>query len=235
MRRINCEVCAERQEGRFCDLPLETLAVLRNVGVTTLYRQRQLLFGEGNPVGGLHIVCQGSVKLYQSDRFGRARLLEVAGPGSVLGELALGGKDGLSASAEALEDCQVCFVPGDQLVEVLHEHPEVGVRLVEALSQELATARKKIRDLVFKDAASRLAMVLVELADEAGIASGEATLVLPFSRAELAQRVGVSTETVIRLLAKLSKRGILELDRRSVRIPDVERLVRLARSDELDA
>ena len=99
MRKIDCESCNARHEGGFCDLPVETLADLRNAGVTTLYWPRQVLFGEGNPADGLYLVCQGRVKLYQSDRFGRERVLEIAGQGSVVGELPLGDEQPLSSSA----------------------------------------------------------------------------------------------------------------------------------------
>jgi CRP-like cAMP-binding protein len=235
VRKIDCDSCTTKDEGQFCDLPAETLIDLRSAGVATLYRPRQVLFGEGNPADGLYLVCQGRVKLYQSDRFGRERVLEIASEGSIVGELPVDDQQVLSASAEAIEDSQICFISHARLVPLLREHPDVAVRLVEALSRELSRARQKVRDLVFKDAAGRLATLVLDLAEEKGTYRGAAEVRFPYSRAELAQRIGVSTETAIRLLSKLSRRGVLSVDGRAVQIPDLERLTRVAKSDELEA
>ena len=236
MRRIDCDVCPGRVEGTLCDLPLDVLKEIRAAGSTTIYRPRQILFGEGNRAEGLYLVCQGRVKLYQSDRFGRERVLEIADRGSIVGELPLESSQTLSASAEAIEESQICFVSKEQLVPLIEKHPEVGVRLIEALSRELSTARRKVRDLVFKDAGTRLAGVLVDLARDEGAreGEGEVQLRLDFTRAELAQRIGVSTETAIRLLRKLANRGVFDVQGRDLKIPDLARLTRIARADELD-
>lgn len=231
---MDCDVCPGRVEGKLCDLPLDVLKEIRDAGSTTIYRPRQILFGEGNRSGGLYLVCRGRVKLYQSDRFGRERVLEIAGQGSIVGELPLESSQTLSASAEAIEESQICFVSKEQLVPLIGDHPEVGVRLIEALSRELSIARRKVRDLVFKDAGTRLAGVLVDLARDEGAHEGEVQLRLDFTRAELAQRIGVSTETAIRLLRKLANRGVFDVQGRDLKIPDLGRLTRIARADELD-
>lgn len=233
MRKIECEDCPSRTKGNVCDLPLETLGDLRQGGVTAVYRPRQVLFSEGNPADGLYLVCQGSVKLFQSDRFGRERILETAGPGSIVGELSAEGEFPQSVSAEATETSQICFLPQPHLLALIREHPDVGMHLIEALGRQLAMARRKVRDLQFKGAASRLAGALLSLA-EASAEDGAVLLRLPYSRAELAQTIGVSTETAIRLLTKLARKGTIEVDGRSVMVPDIQRLRRLARSDELD-
>lgn len=236
MRKIDCETCPTRGD-RVCDLQLETLQDLREVGVTTAYRPRQLVFGEGNTAGGLYLVCQGRVKIYQSDRFGRERVLQIAGPGSIVGELGLGGEGGFSASAEAIEESQICFIAHADLEPLLAEHPDVGLRLIESLSQELGAARRRVRDVLFKDAGTRLAGLVVDLVEEEEdrAEQGEQRARFPYSRAELAQRVGVSTETAIRLLRKLSNKGLVEVDGRTVVVPDLDRLRRVARADELEA
>ena len=108
------------------------------------------------------------------------------------------------------------------------------MRLIEALSRQLARARRKIRDLVFKDAAGRLATLVLELAEESGAGPATGEVQLPFSRAELAQRIGVSTETAIRLLSKLARRGVLRVEGRTIGIPNLDRLTRVARADELE-
>src|SRR5262249_20218448 len=155
------------------------------------------------PSAALFLVCHGLVKLYHSDRFGRDHILEIAGPGALLGELSLDDGDAMSVSAEALTDAQVSSFSRERLAAFMQRHPESGLRFLPALSRELAVARRKARDLALKGAESRLAGLLLHLAGAGGeIGAGQA-IGLRYSRRELAEMIGVSTETAIRLLAAL--------------------------------
>ena len=89
MRRISCQQCTVRDHSCIADLPLDDLGEFQTCGVTGLYKPRQVVFHQGTPAAGLYILCQGTVKLYQSDRFGRDFIIDIATPGAVLGELHL--------------------------------------------------------------------------------------------------------------------------------------------------
>lgn len=202
---------------------------------TALYKPRQVVFSEGNPVTGLYLVCHGAVKLYHSDRFGREHILEVAGPGSILGEIPVDSGQPLSVSAESITDSQLCFLPRDRLTQFLQKYPNAGVSLIAALSTELATARRKVRDLALKGAESRLADLLLDLARASGGPSAGKALRLAYTRRELGDMIGVSTETAIRLLAKLKQRRLIRIDRRTIVISDVEKLRQVAHYDNTEA
>lgn len=233
VRKISCETCAARGRGAVCDLPAEALAELRAAGTFAIYRPHQLLFSEGSPVDGLHLLCDGKVKLYHSDRFGRDHILEVAGPGAVLGEVSLDEKLAHSVSAEALTESQVHFLPNHRLGSFLKRHPTAGVHLIAALSRELVLARRKARDLVLRGAESRLAALLLELSGaESGTPDAVAPLRLAYTRQQLAEMIGVSTETAIRMLAKLKRKGVVTVAGRQVTVADPAKLKQVAhRSD----
>ncbi len=232
MRKMTCEACQMRGHSVICDLPLAALADFRAAGTTTIFRPRQVIFSEGSPAGGLYVICHGAVKLYHSDRFGRDHILEVAEPGAVLGELSLEDTPNQSISAEAITESQLCFLPRQRLVAFLQKYPATGIRLIVALSRELAAARHKVRDLALKGAESRLASLLVQLARANGGVSPGERLQLRYTRRDLAEMIGVSTETVIRLLGKLRQKHAISLERRDVIISDAEKLTKLANYDE---
>ena len=232
MRKIQCDSCPVRGHGAICEMPVQELDNFRAASMTALYKPRQVVFSEGNPAAGLYLICHGSVKLYHSDRFGREHILEVAHPGAVLGELPMDTNQVLSVSAEAVTDSQLSFLPRERLTQFLQKYPDTGIRLIGALSNELAAARRKVRDLALKGAESRLADLLLQLArGNGGLASG-CRLRLGYTRRELADMIGVSTETAIRLLAKLKKKRIVRIERRDVVIADVDRLTQVANYDE---
>jgi CRP/FNR family transcriptional regulator len=205
--------------------------------VTAIYRRRQVIFHEGTPAGGLYILCQGAVKLYQSDRFGRDHILDIAVPGDVLGELPSDPAECYSVSAEALADSQLCYLPRERLVHYIEEHPMIGIRLLEAFSKALGTARKRVRALALKGAESRLAELLMHLAQADGepLTNGATRLQLDYSRREIAEMIGVSTETAIRLLARLKQKRLIDTTGHELTITDTEKLARLANHDSVAA
>lgn len=233
MRRITCETCTARSGSLVCDVPADVLGDLRAACTATLYRPRQVIFGEGTPAAALFLVCHGAVKLYHSDRFGRDHILEVAGPGALVGELSLDDGDVMSVSAEALTEAQVSSFSRERLTAFIQRHPETGVRFLAALSRELSLARRKARDLALKGAESRLAGLLLQLARAAGDIGPGQSLGLRYSRRELAEMIGVSTETAIRLLAALKRKGAIRSNGRDVVLADIDRLTRIAQHDEM--
>jgi len=233
MRKIPCEQCAIRGTSCIIDLPPERLDEFRECGRSAIYRRRQVIFHEELPADGLYLLCHGAVKLYHSDRFGREHILGVALPGEVLGELPPEARDTYAVSAEALTDVQLSYLPRDALVRFLQDHPLIGVRLIAALSRALIAARRKVRSLAFKPAEHRLAELLIQLAEAGGEAAEDGALRfhLEYTRRELGEMIGVTTETVIRMLARFRRKHLVTVDGRQLTIAAADQLRRLANYD----
>jgi CRP-like cAMP-binding protein len=120
-------------------------------------------------------------------------------------------------------------------VPFIERHPRTAVRLIAALSKALAEARRKAGDLALKRADARLADLLLRLAREAphGGDNSVARIRLTYSRRDLAEMIGVSTETAIRLLGKLKRNRTIILTDGEIVIADGERLARLAHHGNL--
>ncbi len=227
MRKIQCETCPVRAHGVICELPTETLADLRAAGAAVNYRRHQVVFAEGQPVPGLYIVCSGAVKLYHADRFGHEHVIDVALPGTAIGEVGVDPTRRMSVTAETVAETQLLVVPNQALPAFLDRNPRAALRMMAALSQALGRTQRKLRDLALKGAESRLAGLLLELGDGGGDRP------LPsYKRRELADMIGVSTETAIRMLSKLRAKGAIESEGRDIVIRDVERLRRIAGRDD---
>ncbi len=234
MKRVPCEQCSAHPTCLTADLPLEGLEEFRACSLVGIYRRRQIIFHEDAESDGLYLLCQGAVKLYQSDRFGRDHIVAVAGPGEVLNELSLEPGERHSLSAEALADSHICYLSRERLLRFIERHPQAGVRLVGALSRSLAATRRKLRELALKRAEGRLAELLIQLAQAAAEppdSDGHRRLVLAYSRREIAEMIGVSTETAIRLLGKLKRKQVIATDHRELIVTDPERLARIANHD----
>jgi CRP-like cAMP-binding protein len=230
MRRITCDQCAIRYGSCIIqDVSDDRLDEFQVCGASGIYKARQVVFHEGTPADGLYLLCHGAVKLYQADRFGREHILAIATPGDILGELPLAPGETYSASAEAITDSQLRYLPEERLIAFIQMHPMTGVRLIASLSKALAASHAKAGDLALNRAEVRLAKLLVNLAHSGGEArNGSTHIALSYSRREIAEMIGVSTETAIRLLGRLKGRKLLNAHMRELVITDLERLTRLA-------
>lgn len=237
MRRIECTHCGIRAHGIIRDLPSSEIDAFRSCGTVALYKARQVIFHEGTPASGLYILCAGAVKLYQSDRFGHDHILDIAMPGDVLGELPVDPSECYSVSAEAVANSQLCFLARERLVTFIQTHPMIGVRLIEALSKSVSAARKRVRALALKRAENRMAELLMQLAQAGGesLPNGTLRLKLSYSRRELAEMIGVSPETAIRLLSRLKQKRAISTSHRELVITDAIKLSRLANYDSTAA
>jgi CRP/FNR family transcriptional regulator len=140
-----------------------------------------------------------------------------------------------STSAEALTESQLCYLPRERLIQFIQLHPMTGVRIIAALSSALSSARKKAGDLALKGAETRLAELLVQLVRSNGeVANGTPHVTLSYSRRELAEMIGASTETAIRILGKLKRKRLLSAQQRELTITDLDRLTRLAGHGSID-
>jgi len=239
MRRITCQQCTIRDQTCIADLPVDDLGDFQSCGVSGVYKPRQVVFHEGTPATGLYVLCHGTVKLYRSDRFGRDYIIDVATPGAILGELGRDDGDTYASSAEALTEAQLAFLPRERLMRFIERHPLTGVRLIAELSRTLAHARRKAGELALKRADARLAELLVRLAADVqrtnGGSAGPIRILLAYSRRDLAEMIGVSTETAIRLLGKLKRNRLITTTDHEIVIADLERLTRLAHHGNLTA
>lgn len=237
MRKMTCDNCSVRRNSIFRDLSAEELERFSTCGLSALYRRRQVVFHEDSPAAGLYIVCSGAVKLYQSDRFGHAHIVHVAGPGEVIGELPMEADETYSVSAEIVADGQLRFLPRDSLKSFLQRYPAVGIRLIESLSRAVGEARRKVRALALKGAEGRMAQLLLQLVETTGAdgENGTRRMTLRYTRRDLADMIGVAPETAIRLLSRLKRRKIISTHQRELVIHDPQKLASLANHDNIAA
>ncbi len=209
-------------------LPDDVVADFHASAKFLLCKPHQLVFHEASFANGLFMLCRGTVRLYQSSSSGPTHVLGVVGDGEVLAELLMEPSRHYSVSAEAVTESQVCYLPSDVLVGLVHRHPAIGLRLITALSRSLSEARNKARVLALKRPIGRLAALLLDLLESSGHrASGERTR-LPYSRRALAEMIGVSPETAVRLLSRLKREGIVDADLHSFVVVDAPALAQLA-------
>ncbi|HYA37903.1 MAG TPA: Crp/Fnr family transcriptional regulator [Candidatus Methylomirabilis sp.] len=217
MSSCDCELnaCVLCEARLYPGLSSELVCRIRNLLIRETYSPHQTMFWEGDTADFLFALKAGQVKLTTSLPDGRQQILRLAIAGQLLGFESLSGRK-YSYTAEALTEAHVCKINRRDLFEVIQQNPAVSVRVIEALSQELEQAEMTIRDLGLKSSTERVASFLLSLMP--GCDGPKKTMSLLLSRREMAEMLGLTEETVSRVMADFARREIIENGKGCLRI-----------------
>jgi len=200
---------------------LEELAASKS---SCLYKKGQVIFSEGSKPAGLHCVHTGKVKVSKMGSEGKEQIIRLAKPGDVIGYRALMADSNYYASAVALDDAVVCFVPKSQFLELIHKNTDFSNGLMKLLSKALGDAEERMTQLAYKRVRERLAEALLLLRKTYQQEEGQDSFTISISREDLAAIVGTAKETTIRLLSEFKEEQIISTKGSSITILDPEKL-----------
>ncbi|MDQ7005811.1 MAG: Crp/Fnr family transcriptional regulator [Acidobacteriota bacterium] len=211
----------------FSRLSPDELGRLAALGGVQRYEKNQVIFNEGEPGVGFHVVLGGRVKVFKSSAEGREQILHIWTAGEIFGEVPVFAGGSYPASALALDAVRTFFLPRDGLLTFLRQRPELALKLLAALARRLHHFAGVIEDLSLREVPSRLAAYLLDLhAVEKG---AQPVVELEISRGQLASLLGTIPETLSRIFSRLAREGLLEpLSARRLRLLDPEALAQLA-------
>jgi len=188
---------------------------------------REHVFFEGDPKDHVYQVEKGTVCLYKTLPDGRRQIVDFAYPGDLIG---LGAPGEHVFSAQAITLARLRCLPAGLLHEVALHDPQVGMQLYRAMSEQLLAARDLLLTVGQRNATERLGALLLALSRRnARIGADPERIALPMTRADIADFLSLTIETVSRTFTKLRQAGTIELVQSSlVVIRDPRALERLA-------
>lgn len=226
--RSECSFCSQQTNSLFCNAHRESLEELDREKVCYSFKKGQVVFHEGTRAYGLYCISSGKIKISKNGDDGKEHIYRLAKPGDLIAYKAIL-SDGLySASAVALEDADLCFIPKEKFVKLLGTDSGMSMEFIRLLSQELGRAEMKVAHLAQKPVRERLAEAILFVKETYGVDADGETLSARLTRDEIANIVGTATESAIRLLSEFKKDGILELEGKKIRVLDHKRLTAVA-------
>jgi CRP/FNR family cyclic AMP-dependent transcriptional regulator len=185
----------------------------------------ELLFSEGDPCHGLHIIARGRVRIFKSSQGGREQVLAVNTPGESIAELPVFDGGPYPASAVAIEDAQIAFISRRDFQAYCMEHPEVALKVLAVVGARLRRLVGIIEELSFTTIRQRLISALLRLAENEGKKTERGIeFQLPASHQELANQLGTVRELISRNLMRLQAEGLLDVDARQIVVKDMKGL-----------
>lgn len=203
----------------------EELQTLASRTVRKLFSSGELLFSEGEPCSGLHIIARGKVRIFKTSVNGREQVLAVNVPGESVAELPVFDGGPYPASAVAIEDTEIAFISRRDFHAYCMEHPEVPLKVLSVVGARLRRLVGIIEELSFTTIRQRLIAMLVKLAQNEGQKTERGVeILLPATHQELANQLGTVRELISRNLMRLQAEGLLDVDARQIVVRDLKGL-----------
>jgi CRP/FNR family transcriptional regulator len=201
---------------------------LQNLAARTvrkLFSAGELIFSEGEPCNGLHIIARGKVRIFKTSVSGREQVLALNGPGESVAELPVFDGGPFPASSVAVDETEMAFISRRDFQAYCMEHPEVSLKVLSVVGQRLRQLVNIIEELSFTTIRQRLISVLVKLAQSEGNKTESGIeFQLPATHQELANQLGTVRELISRNLMRLQAEGLLEVDARHIVVKDLKAL-----------
>jgi CRP/FNR family transcriptional regulator len=194
------------------------------------YGKGETLFEEGQPASTIHFLFVGRVKIVKAAPE-RDLILEILGPGEPVGAVAVYQQRPFPASAVALEPSGTISIPEREFFQLVEKRPEITRGLLAGLTLRLMALNRRLADMT-GSVEYRSARLFVTLSERLGRRQdGGIFIPLPLSRQEIADLVGTTVETAIRVMSRWQKEGLVDTSREGFLIRRIESFREIAPSD----
>lgn len=222
-----------RQVAIFNLLREDELRFIADRALTRNYVAGEIIFSEGDPCEGLYVIQSGAVKIFKSSAGGREQVLGMERAGSSVAELPVFDGGPYPASTSAVVDSTLLFINKNDFYQLCRQQPDVALKILRVVGARLRTLVGLIEELSFKTVRHRLAGLLVRLAERRGRRTAKGLVFkITSSNQELASQIGTVRELVSRNLSELQAQNLLLIQGKTITIPDLEALRRVAQSEQ---
>ncbi|MCC5855040.1 MAG: fumarate/nitrate reduction transcriptional regulator Fnr [Idiomarina sp.] len=192
------------------------------------YQRSEQLYQDGTPLSSLFALRSGSMKSYIVDSQGDVQITAFHLPGDLIGFSSI--SDGIyKGYTEALETSMVCEIPYDLLDTLTGQLPALRKQIMRLMSEEISADKRMLSLVTSRSAEERLATFLLELSGRfrtRGLSPREFRLTM--TRAEIGNYLGLTVETVSRLLGKFQREQLVRVEGRLIHLTAINGLSSIA-------
>ncbi len=182
------------------------------------------VFRAGEPCQEFHVTVSGQIKLYAISPAGQEKIIELVGPGNSFAEAFMFMERPYMISAQALTDTLLLSVSREAVLHEIQGGAQFCMRMLAGLSRRLHGLVNDVQAYSLHSGVERVIGYLLRDLPEEG--EQPASVMLPVSKASIASRLSMTPEYFSKVLHELESKGLIEIDKREIRLLDVQRLSR---------
>lgn len=185
------------------------------------------IYFPNEPSKVIFFLKNGRVKIGSYSDSGKEIIKGIMHPGDMFGEMGLVGQDTRKDFAVAMDDeVRVCTMNVDEVLEMMRGNAELSLKITTTIGSKLAKVERKFESLIFKDARTRIVDLIKEMAVDRGkVLAGKSVLLEhSLTHLDIASLTTTSRQTVTTVLNELKESEVINFDRKSILIHEIEKL-----------
>jgi CRP/FNR family cyclic AMP-dependent transcriptional regulator len=194
----------------------EWIARFEDYAVPKSYSKGTLIFSQGDESDGMFVIREGKVKVFMSDENGKEMLIDILGPGEIVGEVSSLDGQPRTASVAAMANTQVAKISLQEFQRFLEENSGLALEIIRVLASRVRDHATSINNLAFKNVYGRVIWLLEKHAEDNK--DGTYTANRKFTQQDIADMVGSSREMVSRVISELVKGEYISIDHKIITI-----------------
>jgi CRP/FNR family transcriptional regulator, polysaccharide utilization system transcription regulator len=188
------------------------------------YKKKEMLIKQNSHSSNIYYLKSGLIKVFTERRNDKNIIIKIITPNNFIG-LSNMFTDSYNFSAVAMQDCEVCVLPKEQIVSTVQYSKTFAKHVLEIQSNYNAFIIEKISSLGTKQMHGRLADIIMYLCGD----EFDGTNVFEsIARKDIAEMAGMSAESAIRLLTEFKNDGLIKTNGKKIEINNFELVARLS-------
>ena len=185
------------------------------------YKRKQLLYTEGQRPKAVYYIKSGKIKTYKTNEDGKELITNIYSTGDFFGYSYILEEINYKENAEALEDSEVIFIPKDDFITLISGDPLVAKQFIKIIAHNMLDKEEHLLNLAYNSLRKKVAYQLLQIFDKFK-KENDATIHL--SRENLAQTIGIATESLIRTLSDFKTEKLIDIRGNAIVILNEEKL-----------
>ena len=215
-----------RNVALFNGLSESALASIAALAQRKRFDARDTVVQQGDPGGELFVIVLGHLKVTSAGADGRDIALNIMGPGEVVGEVSLLDGEPRSATAVAIDACELLAIRREPFMHFLESSPKTSIELLRILTFRLRRLTERSDDVAFLRVGGRLAKRIADLVEKYGKKQVDGSTRLPFklSQQEIGELVSATRESANKQIKVWEQEGLLSQQNGHLIVQDIARL-----------
>ncbi|WP_223805824.1 Crp/Fnr family transcriptional regulator [Ornithinibacillus gellani] len=193
----------------------------------------EIIFHEGEPANYLYFIHKGEVRIYKDLGQNKEILLFTRNTNDCFGEIGVFGGEVYSNSAEAMKNSIIYYIKKDDVMDLIEQNGKLGMEFICWFAESLDSSKAKIRDYVAFGSEGAIASVFVRYTNMYGIVTKNGIRITePVKLQDVSKHIGVSRETVSRVVNRWKEKGIVENNNKYYIVKDMNYFRKLLACDK---
>ncbi|MFV8827719.1 Crp/Fnr family transcriptional regulator [Alkalihalobacterium sp. APHAB7] len=197
----------------FKELSDQELDPVIEIALPREFREREILFMQGEPLDRVFFIHKGKVKIYKTDVSGKEQIVSILQNGDMFPHAGFFRTGNYPAHAEVMEDATLLVIPIIEFERLLLTRPDICMKLFRVMGEKIIDLQNRLDEQIFHNTYEQILMLFLRLSKMHGqnYNDGLVKLTIHFTNQELANMIGTTRETVNRTVTKLKKNNIVQM------------------------